>query len=307
MKVMFMGTPQIATNCLSVLFEKHDVCCVVTKEDKPKGRGGVICCSAVKETAQRRRCAEIVQPKTLKDGKFLSVLQKHNPDVIVVVAYGLILPKYVLEYPKYGCINLHASLLPKYRGAAPIQWCIVKGEKVGGVTTMLMDEGLDTGDILLQAEVDIPPDMTGGQLHDEYCRVGSALILETLEKLEKGEITPKKQNDSDHTYAPMLNYENTKIDWSKSAADIVNLVRALNPYPCAHTTLGGKKLKVFECKAANAEKGVKGEVLSAEGGLTVSCGDGAVVITELQLEGKKRMDAQAFLRGFKAEKGEQLV
>ena len=245
-----MGTPEIATNCLNALFEKHEVCCVVTKEDKPKGRSGELCCSAVKEAAVCRNI-EVIQPKTLKDGRFLKVLEKYRPDVIVVVAFGLILPKYVLEFPRYGCVNLHASLLPKYRGAAPIQWCIAKGEKVSGVTTMLMDEGVDTGDILLKTEIEIPPDMTGGQLHDEFCQIGAALLLKTLDRLEKGEISPIKQDDSCGCYAPMLTKENTRIDWGKTAGEIINLIRAMNPYPGAHTSIHGKRLKVFSAEYAD--------------------------------------------------------
>jgi methionyl-tRNA formyltransferase len=306
MKVLFMGTPEIAVSCFNALFEKHEVCCVVTKEDKPKGRGGALCCSAVKERALECN-VEIVQPKTLKDGKFLSVLEKHKPDVIVVVAFGLILPKYVLDFPKYGCINLHASLLPKYRGPAPVQWCIASGEKVGGITTMLMDEGVDTGDILLTASVEIAPCMTGGMLYDEYCRLGSKLLLETLDALENGKLVPKKQDDSICSYAPMLTKENTRINWDDTPEKIVNLVRALNPYPCAHTTVHGKKLKIFTCYAENIQNGEGGSVLSTEEGLTVSCNGGAVTITELQLEGKKRMSAQDFLRGYKMKRGDKLI
>lgn len=306
MKVMFMGTPEIAVSCFNALFERHEVCCVVTKEDKPKGRGGALCCSAVKERALECN-VEIVQPKTLKDGRFLSVLEKHRPDVIVVVAFGLILPKYVLDFPKYGCVNLHASLLPKYRGPAPVQWCIANGEREGGVTTMLMDEGVDTGDILLTARVEITPDMTGGMLYDEYCRLGSKLLSDTLDALEKGGISPKKQEERLSSYAPMLTKENTRINWEDAPEKIINLVRAMNPYPGAHTTLHGKKLKVFACRAESLQNGGGGAVLSTEGGLTVSCGGGAVTITELQLEGKKRMSAQDFLRGYKVKRGDKLI
>lgn len=302
MKVMFMGTPDIAVGCFSALLERHDVCCVVTKTDKPKGRSGALCFSAVKEKALNHDI-EIYQPATLKDGKFLSVLEKHKPDVIVVVAYGLILPKYVLDYPKFGCVNVHASLLPKYRGAAPIQWCIANGERVGGITTMLMDEGLDTGDILLKATVEIDPEMTGGDLHDKYCEISTSLLLETLDGLEDKSIIPQKQEDSLHTYAPLLTNENTRINWSETPHNIVNLVRAMNPVPVAHTKLNGKKLKVYACHMDNTLTGEDGRVVSVKGGLSVACTGGAVVITELQLEGKKRMKADDFLRGYKIEIG----
>ncbi|NLB80784.1 MAG: methionyl-tRNA formyltransferase, partial [Clostridiaceae bacterium] len=189
----------------------------------------------------------------------------------------------------------------------PIQWCIAQGEKISGMTTMLMDEGLDTGDILLKTEVEITSDMTGGQLHDEYCRIGSALLLETLEKLENGEITPRKQDNSISSYAPMLTHENTKIDCGSDADEIVNLVRAMDPYPGAYTRINGKKLKVFACRALNIKSDKSGVVLSTQDGLTVGCKNSAVLITQLQLEGKKRMGAAEFLRGYKINKGEQLT
>lgn len=301
MRVMFMGTPDIAVGCLDALAKAHNVCCVVTKEDKPKGRGGKIAFSKVKERALELGI-DVIQPKTLKDGKFIEVLEKYQPDVIVVVAYGLILPKYVLDFPKYGCVNVHTSLLPKYRGAAPIQWCIIKGEKVSGITTMLMDEGVDTGDILLCEKVQISEDMTAGELHDIYCKIGSNLLLKTLDGLEKGTIVPKKQDDGQCCYAPMLDNENTKINWNMSAKDIINLVRGLNPFPTAYTFLDGKKLKVYRCKAGGGT-GSPGEVICSKDKLVVGCADGSVEITELQLEGKCKMPAADFLRGYKIEKG----
>ncbi len=303
---MFMGTPQIAAECLDILHKKHDVCCVVTKTDKPKGRSGALAFSDVKEKALLMGI-DVVQPITLKNGSFAHVLEKYKPDVIIVVAYGLILPKYVLDFPKYGCINLHASLLPKYRGAAPIQWCIANGEKTGGITAMLMDEGLDTGDMLLKAEVEIAKDVTGGQLHDIYCKLGGQLLLDTLDALENGEITPQKQDDLQHTYAPMLTKENTRINWNDTPQKITDLVRAMNPYPTAYTTLSGKKLKIFSCYADTSQSGESGRVISAKDNLTVACNGGAVVITELQLEGKKRMLAGDFLRGYKVNCGEMLI
>lgn len=297
-----MGTPEIAACCLEALAQRHEVCCAVTRTDKPKGRGGKIAFSQVKQKAAELGI-DIVQPSGLKDGGFIDVLEKYKPDVIAVVAFGMILPDYILNYPKFGCINVHASLLPKYRGAAPIQWCIANGERAGGITTMLMDEGLDTGDILLSSEVEITPEMTAGELHDIYCRIGGALLIETLDGLEKGTITRCAQDNTLYTYAPMLTNENTKIDWNGTACGIVNLVRAMNPIPVAHTTLNGKKLKVFRCHTDDTLSGKAGSVVSTSNGLTVGCADGSVVITELQLEGKKRMTAEDFLRGYKVEIG----
>lgn len=301
MKVMFMGTPDIAVGCLDALAKVHDVCCVVTKPDKPRGRGGKVSFSQVKERSLELGI-DVIQPKTLKDGSFMAVLEKYQPEVIVVVAYGLILPKYVLDFPKYGCINVHTSLLPKYRGAAPIQWCIINGEKESGITTMLMDEGLDTGDILLCERVNLCEEITAGELHDKYCEIGSDLLLRTLEGLKKGAIIPQKQNDREYTYAPMFDNENTKIDWNMSAKDIVNLVRGLNPFPTAHTSIHGKKLKVYKCKVSCC-KGNPGEVICSKDKFIVGCGDCSVEIVELQLEGKRKMCAGDFLRGYQIEKG----
>ena len=301
MKVMFMGTPDIAVSCLNKLAEQHEICCVVTKADKPRGRSGKPAFSAVKERAAELGI-DIVQPSTMKDGGFMQALERYRPDIIAVVAYGLILPPYVLSFPRYGCINVHTSILPKYRGAAPIQWCIVNGEKTGGVTTMMMDEGLDTGDILLCEKVDITPDMTAGELHDIYGEIGARLLCETLDGLQNGTLTPQKQDHGAHSYAPMLNNGNTHIDWTSSPDCIKNLVRGLNPFPTAHTTLNGKKLKVYKCEVLQ-EAGKPGAVIFAKDALVVGCADGAVAITDLQLEGKKRMNAADFLRGFSIDEG----
>jgi len=300
MKVMFMGTPEIAACCLERLAARHEIVCVVTRIDKPKGRGGAVSASAVKMRA-RQLGISVEQPRTLKDGSFAETLGKYRPDVIVVVAYGLILPKYVLDFPHCGCVNLHVSLLPKYRGAAPIQWCIANGETAGGVTTMLMDEGVDTGHILLSAEVGITPQMTGGQLHDIYCEEGAKLLCGTLDDMEAGVVTPRKQ-EGEASYAPMLTNENTWIQWFAPIKTIINLTRAMDPCPGAYTYLDGKKLRIFSLSPASdtlpAGK-TPGSIIPDKSRLLVVCGDGVASVEELQLEGKKRMPAADFLRGYK--------
>lgn len=299
MKVMFMGTPDIAVPCLEMLNRDFEVCAVVTQTDKPKGRGHKMAYPPVKEKALQLGI-DVFQPKTLKDGNFNEVLKEYNPDVIVVIAYGKILPKYVLDYPKYGCINVHASLLPRYRGAAPIQWVIVNGEEKSGVTTMMMGEGLDTGDMLLKAEIDITPEMTGGELHDKMSEICPKLLKETLDKLN--DIIPQKQNDEDSCYAPLIDKETCRIDWNKSNREIYNLVRGMNPFPCSYTLLNQKKLKVYKTKMCDIS-GKTGEVLCSDDKLIIGCKNGSIEITELQLEGKKRMNTTDFLRGYKIEEG----
>ena len=301
MKIMFMGTPDIAVCCLKSLIEKHNVVCVVTQTDKPKGRGQKIAFPPVKELALELSI-DVYQPQTLKDGAFLEVLEMYKPDVIVVVAYGKILPKYVIDYPKYGCINVHASLLPKYRGAAPIQWVIVNGERISGITTMQMDVGLDTGDMLLKGEVEITDTMTAGELHDKFCEISPKVLLDTLKSLENGEITPQKQDDSLSNYASLLTKESCKINWNDTPQNIINLIRGMNPFPTAHTRYKDKSLKIYNAKITTGN-GKNGEIIGVDNGLTVACNGGAINITELQLEGKKRMQAIDFLRGHSLEIG----
>ena len=299
MKVMFMGTPDIAVPCLEMLDRHFDVCAVVTQTDKPKGRGHKMAFPPVKEKAIELGI-DVYQPQTLKDGAFIEVLDKYEPDIIVVIAYGKILPKYVLEYPEYGCVNVHASLLPKYRGAAPIQWVIVNGEAKSGVTTMQMSEGLDTGDMLLKYEIEITPEMTGGELHDKMSEICPAILKETLENIDN--IKPEKQDDSQSCYAPLIDKETCRIDWNKTAKEIYNLVRGMNPFPSAYTNVNGKKLKVYKTEICDL-KGNAGEVISSNNELIVGCGDCSLSITELQLEGKKRMNTADFLRGYSIDKG----
>lgn len=279
LNVMFMGTPEIAVGCLEAMHKNYNVCCVVTQPDKPSGRGKKMNMPDVKKKALEFNLP-ILQPTSLRHGELEEALKEYKPDVIVVIAYGQILPQYVLDFPKMGCINVHASLLPKYRGAAPIQHCIIDGEKISGITTMLMDKGLDTGDILLKREVEITPEMTGGELHDLYCEIAPDLLTETLEKFD--EITPEKQDDEKSTYAERFTNENTRINWDDTPENIINFVRGLNPYPVAHTTMGGKKLKVYAVTDDKNAKGIK---------------VGPLTITELQAEGKKRMKAADFMLG----------
>lgn len=303
MKVMFMGTPDIAVPCLEALIVKHEVVCVVTQPDKPKNRGQKMAMSPVKEVALTYNI-DVLQPLKYKDEAFMPELVKYNPDVIVVIAYGRILPKYVLEYPKYKCINVHASLLPKYRGAAPIQWCIVDGKKVTGITTMLMNEGLDTGDMLLKREIEITPTMTGGELHDKMAEIAPEILLETLDNIET--IVPEKQDDSKSCYASMIDKSMTVIDWTKSSADIVNLIRGMNPFPAARTNADGKLLKVFMAEPCD-KKGECGMVLDISDGVVVGCADGSVKLTEVQPEGKRRMSAKDYTLGNKIKVGDMLI
>lgn len=302
MKVMFMGTPDIAVPFLKAVSEKYNVVCAVTQPDKPRGRGHKITRCPVAACADEMGI-DVIQPTTFKDMAFMPELEKYQPDVVIVVAYGRILPKYVLDYPKYKCINVHASLLPKHRGACPINMAIMQGDKVSGVTTMLMAEGLDSGDMLLKQEIEITDDMTAGDLHDAICEKSPCVLMETLEKLET--IVPEKQSEEEATFTGMLTKENTLIDWTKTGKEICNFVRGLNPFPGAHTTYADKGLKIFKVIPCD-KKGTPGQIIECEKCLVVGCGDGAVIIDELQLESKKRMKAEDLLRGFKMDNQEVL-
>ncbi|MDO4747915.1 MAG: methionyl-tRNA formyltransferase [Eubacteriales bacterium] len=295
MKVLFMGTPDFAVACLEGIVDAgHDVCAVFTQPDKPRGRKMVMTPPDVKVYALEHNLT-VYQPATLKDGKAFEIIKEYAPDVIVVAAYGKILPKEIIEYPKYGCINVHGSILPKYRGAAPIQWSVINGDKETGITTMLMNEGLDTGDILLIEKTEITIDDTASSVFDKLADIGASLIVKTLKMAENNELNPIKQDDSISTYAPMLDKNISNIDFSKDALTVHNLVRGLYEWPIAHTYYKGKKLKIF--KTALSEKvGKVGEVVSLSP-LTVACGDKSVEVLELQLEGKKRMDYKSFLLG----------
>ena len=309
MKLIFMGTPDFAVSSLAALVEAgHEVLLAVTQPDKPKGRGHKMAPPPVKEYAQSKGI-EVYQPTSMRTQEVLDKLASYGAQVFIVAAYGKILPQTILDLPQYGCINVHASLLPKYRGAAPIQWSIANGETVTGVTTMQMDAGLDTGDMLLKTEVAILPEDTGETLHDKLAAAGARVLLETLDRLEAGTLSREKQDDSLSCYAPMLNKEVSRIDFSKTAAEIVNLVRAMNPYPTAHTLYQGRRMRVFCAEAETyAAKGrMCGEIIDvSDSGILVRCANGAVRITEVQFDGKKRMPVREYLKGNRMESGEIL-
>lgn len=296
-----MGTPDFAVGTLKKLVEsEHQVLAVVTQPDKPKGRGKAMQFTPVKEAALESGIT-VLQPVKVRDPQVVEKLQALNPDVIVVVAFGQIIPESILNMPKYGCVNVHASLLPMYRGAAPIQWAVINGDKTSGVTTMQMDQGLDTGDMLLKREVVLDSEETGGSLFDKLSEVGAELLLETLEKLEKNEIIPQKQPELSPTpYASQMTKEMGRIDWNQDAVRIERLIRGLNPWPSAYTKLGEKTLKIWMAQVEEGDsKRVPGTVIRADKkGLLVQTGKGVLKILELQLEGKKRMTADAFLRGY---------
>lgn len=308
MRVVFMGTPDFSVPTLEKIIEAgHEVIGVVTQPDKAKGRGKKVLFPPVKETALAHDLP-VYQPRRARDPEFIEEMKALNPDVMVVVAFGQILPKAILDIPKYGCINVHASLLPKYRGAAPIQWAVIRGEKVSGVTTMQMDVGLDTGDMLLKKEVLLDEEETGGSLHDKLSTLGGDLLIETLKKIEAGDIHPEKQDECQAgEYARMLDKNLGRIDFSMPAVEIERLIRGLNPWPSAFTSYNGKTMKLWKAKADNCGQGVPGQVIHVDkNSFTVQTGQGTLQILELQMEGKKRMDAGAFLRGCPLETGTML-
>lgn len=302
MKIVFMGTPDFAVPTLESLIKGgHEVIAAVTQPDKPKGRGKAVQYTPVKEKALEYEIP-VYQPVKARDPEFVELLKEMDPDVIVVVAFGQLLPKAILDIPKYGCVNVHASLLPKYRGAAPIQWAVIDGEEVSGVTTMLMDEGLDTGDMLEKAEIVLDEKETGGSLFDKLSDLGGELILSTLEKMENGTIVRTPQGDSTTSYAKMLKKTMGEIDWNMEAVKIERLIRGLNPWPSAYTSLKGKTVKIWSADVVAGEgTGNPGRVTVTKDKLLVECGENFLSITELQLEGKKRMETAAFLRGFTVE------
>ncbi len=301
MKLVYMGTPDFAVPPLTALVEAgHEVAAVVTQPDKPKGRGKAVLMTPVKEKALSYGIPVYQPARIKKDEEFLKTLREINPDAIVVAAFGQILPKEILELPKYGCVNIHASLLPKYRGAAPIQWAVIDGEKESGITTMMMDVGLDTGDMLDRTVIPLAEDETGGSLFEKLSRAGGPLILKTLEALENGTAVRTKQPEEGATYAGMLDKSLGNIDWTQSAAKIERLIRGLNPWPSAYTGYKGKTMKLWAADVLEGTfEGVPGEIIKVEKErFLVRTGDGALAVKELQLEGKKRMDAASFLRDF---------
>ena len=306
MRIIFMGTPDFSVGTLEALVEAgHDVCLAVTQPDKPKGRGKEMQPTPVKAAAQRHGIP-VYQPKRIRDPECVEELKKYNADVMVVIAFGQILPKTILELTPYGCINVHASLLPKYRGAAPIQWAIIEGEKVTGVTTMQMDEGLDTGDMIMKTEVPVDEDETGETLHDKLAAAGAALCVMTLEAVENGTAVFEKQGESPTAYAKMLDKKMGDIDWSQPAVRIERLVRGLNSWPSAYTHWNGKVVKIWRAKAEGEGAGEKepGTVISVgKNDFTVQTGSGILRVYELQIPGKKRMETGAFLRGYALEEG----
>lgn len=305
MRIVFMGTPDFAVPSLQALIDAgHDVCAVYTQPDKPQGRKQILTAPPVKTLALEHDIP-VFQPNTLKNEDEQARLRELAPEVIIVVAYGKLLPKAVLDIPPHGCINVHGSLLPRWRGAAPIQWAVIAGDEMAGVTTMKMAEGLDTGDMLLTYETKVGEKETAGELFDRLAQSGAELLTQTLVKLD--EITPRPQDDAQSCYAHMLDKQMAVIDWSKSAHEIDCLIRGLNPWPIALTTLSGERLKVFAAEKA-AGNGEPGTVLEADPkkGLTVACGEGALKLTEIQLVGGKRMKATDFLRGHAIEVGTKL-
>ena len=301
-----MGTPDFSVGTLEALVEAgHEVCLVVTQPDKPKGRGKEMQYTPVKEAALKHGI-EVYQPRRIREAECVEKLRQYNADIMVVVAFGQIIPKEILEMVPYGCVNVHASLLPKYRGAAPIQWSIIDGEVVTGVTTMQMDEGLDTGDMLLKTEVPLTEEETGESLHDKLAKAGAALCVETLAKLQEGSIIPEKQGESPTAYAKMLDKKLGNIDWTKSAVEIERLVRGLNSWPSAYTYWNKKVVKIWKASVTDENSNEQaGTVVKVEkDGFYVQTGNGLLKVLELQIPGKKRMDAGAFLRGYTIEPGE---
>lgn len=305
MKLVFMGTPDFAVPTLKTLAaSKHKVLAVITQPDKPKGRGKEYKASPVKEAALEAGIP-VWQPAKVRDEAFVNMLAGWEPDAIIVAAFGQILPESILSLPRYGCINVHASLLPKYRGSAPIQYAVINGEEKSGVTAMLMDKGIDTGDMYQKREVLLDEKETGDSLHDKLCVLGGELILSVLDELEAGTAVRTPQREEEATHTKMLTKEMGHIDFSMSASQIERLIRGLNSWPSAYTHIGGKTLKIWEADVIDREySGVPGEIAEVTAdALIVRTGRGALVLKEVQLEGKKRMDTAAFLRGCPVEKG----
>lgn len=324
MKIVFMGTPDFAVPALKALAEsaKHEVSLVVTQPDRPRGRSGKPAPSDVKLCAEQYGIP-VFQPEKVREEAAMERLRRENADIFVVAAFGQLLPKTILEMPRFGCINIHGSLLPAYRGAAPVQWAVLDGQKEAGDTIMQMNEGLDTGDILMQESIPLSADETAGSLYDKLSSMGGPLLLKALDAIEAGTVTPVPQEDSGTHYAKMLRKEMGNIDWTKSAEEIGRLVRGLNPWPSAYTHWNGKMLKIWmaepvtqeELSALGCDEKNGMDLKEAQPGtvmivtkdtLMVQTGDGLLALTELQMEGKKRMPVQAFLMGCRLQTGEKL-
>ncbi len=307
MKIIFMGTPDFAVESLKACIEHHEVVAVFTQPDRPKGRGKKLAAPPVKETALEHDI-KVYQPEKIKTKEFEDIIVDLNPDCIVVVAYGQILSKIILDTPKFGCINVHGSLLPKYRGASPIQWAIVQGETETGVTTMYMNEGLDTGDMLIKAKLPIDNTTTAGQLHDKLMQMGAEVLLETLVKLEEGTIEAEPQDDSLSSYAPLLKKEMGRIQWDMSSDEIIRKVNGLNPWPLAYGIYDEKPLKIFSIeKSELSSSASNGEIVHVDKtGLYVKCSDGVLVIKEAQFFASKRMEISQYILGHSIEVGKTL-
>ncbi len=305
MRIVFMGTPDFSVPALVALQEAgHEILAVVTQPDKPKGRGKEVQMTPVKEKALEYQIP-VYQPVKARSPEFVKILSDMAPELIVVIAFGQLLPKSILDIPQLGCVNIHASLLPKYRGASPIQYAVINGEKESGVTTMMMAETLDTGDMLDQETVALDEKETFGSLHDKLSNMGGRLILKTIEKLKEGTASPTPQDDSNTCYVGMIKKSMGDIDWSMDAAAIERLIRGLNPWPSAYTAWNGKVIKLWDAKVIDKEyEGVCGQVTEvSRDSLVIKTGKGSLSILKLQLQGKKCMDIDAFLRGYQIEKG----
>lgn len=310
MKIVYMGTPDFAVPPLAALVQNgYEVTAVVTQPDKPKGRGKTLLPTPVKEEAMKHDIP-VYQPLKVREPEFVETLKKLEPDMIIVAAFGQIIPKTILDMPKYGCLNIHASLLPKYRGAAPIQQAVIDGEKESGVTIMQMGVGLDTGDMISQAVVPLAEDETGGSLFDKLAEEGAALLIRTIPSIVDGTAVYTKQPEESPTpYAAMISKKMGLMDFSKSAVELERLVRGLNPWPSAYTFLNGKTLKVWKCAVERVECGKEapGTIIDVDkSGIHVACGSDALILKEVQLEGKKRMETDAFLRGYQVTAGTML-
>ena len=305
MRVVFMGTPDFSVGTLRELAKAgHEIAGVISQPDKPKGRGKNLQPTPVKEAAMELGLP-VYQPQKVRDPEFIQVMKELNPDVIVVVAFGQIIPKEILHMPKYGCINVHASLLPAYRGAAPIQWAVINGDEFTGVTTMRMDEGVDTGDMIAKSTVRLAPDETGGSLFDKLSAEGAKLCVETMKMIEDGTAEYTPQNSEEATHTSMISKELGFIDWTKPAVEIERLIRGLNPWPSAYTHLNGKTFKVWSAKVIDGSDDYEPGCIYHIGknDMYVQTGKGALSLVEVQLQGKKRMDTGSFLRGCHVEEG----
>ena len=305
MRIVFMGTPDFAAvNLAHLLEEGRQIAGVFTQPDKPVGRKQTLTAPPVKKIALEHNIP-VYQPEKIRDGQALEIIKQLLPDIIVVVAYVKILPKEILELPRYGCVNVHGSLLPKYRGAAPIQWSVINGDKLAGVTTMYMAQGLDTGDMILKVCTSIGENETSGELYDRLAHLGAQCLSDTLRMIEQGNAPREKQDEDLATYAPMLDKEIAKLDFTKSAQQVHNLIRGLSPWPVAITWLEGKKMKVHQAVKVSGYQGEPGTVLDDKR-LIIGCIDGAVELLSIQMEGGKRMLASDFLRGHPVKKGTKL-